>query len=315
MSLSETTARKDYVGNGSVDAFAYTWRIIDKSHLEVLVDGVVQVLDTDYTVSGVDAAAGGSVTFTTAPASGTVVTILRKQPLSQLSDYVLNEGHPSDRIEKDLDKVVMALQQDRETLGRALKFGKASLHKDQDIPDPGGTSQLLGFDGASNPVLFALSSLSVTGVENPMSAVADLIVGGAAGVPARLAKGAEGALLTVLDGALTWNGPVAALGQSLTEHLVVENLAARPARHGRHHGGSPLGRGRGPDGRPRGGRGRHERGGRARHGRGGVRYVVRDLRDHRRHRRRGGGPPLDELHRPDAAVRLHPEAARLGGPQ
>ena len=53
MTVSNTTvARKDYTGDGSVKVFAYDFRILDPTHLEVLVDGVVQVHITAYSVSG-----------------------------------------------------------------------------------------------------------------------------------------------------------------------------------------------------------------------------------------------------------------------
>lgn len=124
--VNEVTSRADYNGNGSTTAFPYTWRITDKNHLEVLVDGVAKVVDTDYTVSGVDADAGGNVTFIVAPASGTRVTILRKQPLEQQSDYITGEGFPSERVEKDLDKLAMIGQQQAEQLNRSLHVNKQS---------------------------------------------------------------------------------------------------------------------------------------------------------------------------------------------
>lgn len=222
--VNEVAARNDYTGNGSVTAFAYGFRILTKTDIEVLVAGVVKTVDTDYTVSGLGASGGGTVTFTVAPITGATVALLRKQPLTQASVYVANEAFPAARLEKDLDKLQMQLQQDRETLGRALTFSKKSLVKDKAVPDPSNTVQLLAFDAAGNLVLLAASSISITGVVNPMSAVGDLIQGGAAGAPARLAKGADDTVLSVIAGALGYRLiPAASLATDAVETAKIKD--------------------------------------------------------------------------------------------
>jgi len=53
------------------------------------------------------------------------------------------------------------------------------------------------------------------GLSNPMSAVGDLIRGGASGAPARLAAGAEGEVLTVSSGVPAWVAPAGGVDTSL----------------------------------------------------------------------------------------------------
>ncbi len=134
--VNEVTAVDRSAGNGSATVFPYTFRILAKTDIEVLVDTTVKTVDVDYTVSGVGDSGGGNVTFITAPASGTVVTRLRKQPASQLSDYVPNEAFPADRMEKDLDKLTMQIQQMREQLKRGFFLPKSSALTDQGIDVP-----------------------------------------------------------------------------------------------------------------------------------------------------------------------------------
>ncbi len=105
-------------GNGTTKVFPYTFKILTKNDLQVSVDSAVKTVDTHYTVSGLGVDAGGNVTFLTAPPNGSVVTILRKQPASQLSRYNPNEAFPSQRIERDYDKVTMQIQQAKELLSR-----------------------------------------------------------------------------------------------------------------------------------------------------------------------------------------------------
>mgnify|MGYP001576084687 CR=1 FL=1 len=117
--VNEVTAANRYSGNGSTTVFSYGFKILANTDIEVVVDSTVKVLTTDYTVSGVGVSGGGSVTFLTAPASGTVVTLLRKQPAAQSSTYTTNEAFSSERVEKDYDKLVMQMQQAKELASRS----------------------------------------------------------------------------------------------------------------------------------------------------------------------------------------------------
>ncbi len=58
--VNEVTARNSYVGNGSTTAFTYGFRILTKNDIEVLIAGVAQIVDTDYTVRGLGDSGGGT---------------------------------------------------------------------------------------------------------------------------------------------------------------------------------------------------------------------------------------------------------------
>ena len=64
MTVSTTTSKVSYTGNGSTSAFAYTYKIFADAELKVYVGGVLKTLTTHYTVSGAGGASGGNVTFT-----------------------------------------------------------------------------------------------------------------------------------------------------------------------------------------------------------------------------------------------------------
>ena len=122
--------------NGATTVFPYTFQITLKTDIEVLVDLVVKTVDVDYTVDGLGNSGGGNVTFFEAPANLSIVTRLRKQPASQLSDYIANETSPSARIEADLDKLAMQIQQVKEQLRRGFFLPKSSALVDQGIAVP-----------------------------------------------------------------------------------------------------------------------------------------------------------------------------------
>ena len=132
MTVSSSTSRVSYSGNGSLTAFAYTFKIFDEGDLTVILrasDGTetVQTITTHYTVSGVGDDGGGNVTFGTAPASGVTVVILREQPLTQGLDLVPNDPFPANSLEEALDKIVFMTQKHEEELGRAIKASRTNV--------------------------------------------------------------------------------------------------------------------------------------------------------------------------------------------
>lgn len=134
MTLPASDARSNHVGNGTTTAFIADFKIDHKSETQVLVDGVEKVLDVDYTITG-ENQDEHTVTFGTAPAADAVVTLLRKQPISQQTDYIRNEPFPSERVELDLDDIVKMIQMLQEQLNRALKFNPESTFTLPILPD------------------------------------------------------------------------------------------------------------------------------------------------------------------------------------
>ena len=131
MTVSATTSKLTYSGNGSTTVFAYTFYILDDDDILVQLKntttGVIttQTKTTHYTVSGVGVAAGGNITFLTAPASGNTVVLSRNMTLTQETDYNEYDTFPASSHETALDKAVMIDQQLKEGLDRAIKFDAA----------------------------------------------------------------------------------------------------------------------------------------------------------------------------------------------
>lgn len=127
MTVSTTTSRADYTGNGVTTAFAVPFYFLDNSHLivyrTVISTGVstTLALGTDYTVSGAGVGAGGTVTLTVAPTALQKISILRNVPLTQLVHYVPNDPFPAATHEQALDQLTMEMQQVQEQLNRSVK--------------------------------------------------------------------------------------------------------------------------------------------------------------------------------------------------
>lgn len=226
MALNEVdpAANRSTAGGGTV--FAYTFEIASKNDIEVLVDTTTKTVDVDYTVDGIGNSGGGNVTFFTAPANGTVVTRIRKQPAVQSSTYTANEGFPHSRVEADYDKLWMAIQQIREQLHRSMLLPKSSALVDQgmDVPTVGSFARGKVGGGIDWATVTSAGSITIpvpvnqggtgnttasgarTALDVPSNAEAildtlinakgDLIVGTGNDTPAIKSVGANGAVLT-----------------------------------------------------------------------------------------------------------------------
>ena len=133
MTISSTTVKNSYSGNGSTTAFAYTFKIFANTDLQVIIRSstgteTVKTLTTHYTVSGVGDASGGNVTFTSGntPASGETVVIIREVPQTQAIDYIANDPFPAESHEEGLDRATMTTQQVQEELDRSIKLSRTN---------------------------------------------------------------------------------------------------------------------------------------------------------------------------------------------
>lgn len=140
MTVSSSTNKVSFNGDGSTTVFAYSFKTFDEGDLTVILrssDGLetTQTISTDYSVSGVGNAGGGNVTMVTAPATGQTLTILREQPLTQGLDLVPNDPFPANSIEDTLDKLTFMMQQQQEELDRSIKGSKTTTISNPTFPE------------------------------------------------------------------------------------------------------------------------------------------------------------------------------------
>ena len=131
MTVSSTTTKNSYSGNGSTTVFAYAFKIFAEADLKVIVRSstgteTTKTLNADYTVSGVGVTSGGNVTFGSAPASGETVLIRREAALTQTTDYTANDPFPAEDHENALDKLTFHTQQQQEELDRLIKLSRTN---------------------------------------------------------------------------------------------------------------------------------------------------------------------------------------------
>jgi hypothetical protein len=139
MTVSSSTNRVSYSGNGSLTTFAYTFKVFDEADLTVILraaDGTetTQTITTHYTVTNVGNASGGNVEFVTAPSATETVVIVREQPFTQGLDLVPNDPFPAQSLEESLDKLTFVDQRLNEKIDRALTFSVGDVVTDATLP-------------------------------------------------------------------------------------------------------------------------------------------------------------------------------------
>lgn len=131
MSVPNQTPYNIYTANGLTTVFAYEFYLISASDIQVTING--NEVTSGYTVSGVGNTGGGEITFLTAPANGSTVIFERVTPTYRLTDYQDNGDLLADTVNKDFDRLWMAIQRAFIYLGVALRrplFGGAPFNAD-----------------------------------------------------------------------------------------------------------------------------------------------------------------------------------------
>lgn len=123
MTISIETLRTQYIGNGATVEYAWVFRVDSDADLVVSIDGVTQTLDVDYTIENNGDETGGAVTFMTAPALDSIITLRREVTPTQEVDLIPYDRFPAQAVEEALDRVVMLVQQNADLIARALVAG------------------------------------------------------------------------------------------------------------------------------------------------------------------------------------------------
>ena len=131
MTISTTISRISHNGNGVTTAFSFPYRFLQNADLVVIrvnadATETTLVLNTDYTLAGADADAGGTVTCTVAPASGTRLVIFRSVEVTQEVDYITGDSFPAETHERALDRLTMVAQQLQDAVDRSAKLSETS---------------------------------------------------------------------------------------------------------------------------------------------------------------------------------------------
>lgn len=118
--INSNVPRLQFTASASQKIFSLNFIVFDEGDLVVLVDGVKQVLTTNYTVSDTENEDGATVTFVTPLTGGELVTIFRQTTISRASQYQQDGRFDAAPLERDLDFITTILQETSLNISRAL---------------------------------------------------------------------------------------------------------------------------------------------------------------------------------------------------
>lgn len=133
MTISTTTSRISYSGNGVTTVFPVPYKFLASGDLVVLevnnTTGVetTKTLTTHYTVSGAGGEAGGTLTMLTAPASGTTLVIYREMSFTQETGYPTGGDFPEAAHEAALDKLTMLVHQNLPSEAKLVQMSNGTV--------------------------------------------------------------------------------------------------------------------------------------------------------------------------------------------
>jgi hypothetical protein len=135
MTVTANTTRNDYTAGNNQNVYSYTFQLNDATDVTVLLGGVVQTLNTHYTVQNVGVGSGGTITFTLVdsnnnpifPTQGTAINILMSMDLDRDTAYQANGAFLADEVNNDYDRLWLATNQQQTAINRSLRL------KDEDV--------------------------------------------------------------------------------------------------------------------------------------------------------------------------------------
>lgn len=193
MTVASSVSKKTMNGNGVTTSWPFDFRVIDESHLKVIVtapDGVETELSSGYSVALNDH--GGAVIYPESGsplAAGYRITVRRQVPLTQETDIANQGGFYAEVHEDRFDLLAMADQQQQEVLDRAIRLPEA-VAGDAALPAaPIRALRAMGFDQDGNPTVSDATLAQLEGAANAVlsggSVLADPPLGYGDGVTTR----------------------------------------------------------------------------------------------------------------------------------
>jgi len=135
VTLSTTTCRASFNGTGTTGPFSFSFPFNDDTEIVAftITDNVVtDLLSSQYTITGAGESTGGTLTTTSAVASGTTLVVMRTLPLTQTTDLENTGAFYGETHEDTFDRITMQIQQLKEEINRCLRMPKG-VSSDQEL--------------------------------------------------------------------------------------------------------------------------------------------------------------------------------------
>lgn len=144
-----------YNADGVQGTYSYGFPIFASEDLTVSLNGAEQI--SGFTITGAGETAGGSVTFDTPPANGTIITLARDLPIERITDYLEGGDFSAASINSELDYMIAAIQQVSRENDTMLRYSDHETGVNVHLPGRAvRANRVLGFDGSGDPIAVSL---------------------------------------------------------------------------------------------------------------------------------------------------------------
>ena len=132
--IAAAVPRVQYIASGTQTSFTVPFPLFATADLAVWLNDAAS--SSGFTVAGIGNATA-TLTFATAPAAGTRVTLLRAMPLGRATDFQEAGEFRAAALNEELDRLAMLVQQVDEKAGRAVRQKASDLAGAAlDLPTP-----------------------------------------------------------------------------------------------------------------------------------------------------------------------------------
>ena len=133
--IQGTSPRIQYVADGNLNAYEFPFVIFNPSDINVYFNDKVQDSDT-YTVAISKNTEGGEVSFETAPASGTIITIVRNLAIKRTTTFQEGGALRAKVLNNEFDYQMACQQQIADSLNRSMVLPPYAVDTDVDLTLP-----------------------------------------------------------------------------------------------------------------------------------------------------------------------------------
>lgn len=155
MSVTTTTSRKSYTGDGVSVAFTIPFPFLEADDVDVYLNGVLQA--TGYSNTGAGTGSG-TCTFLVAPAVGVIVLLVSNPDLLQNTVLSPNDPFPAKTVETMADKLTLIAQRLSSLASRALGLADGdSSSASLTLPTPVG-STFIAWNAAGTALINAVAA-------------------------------------------------------------------------------------------------------------------------------------------------------------
>ena len=120
MTVSALITRNDITATASQTSFAYTFRVLAATDMDVYQNGVL--LSSGYTVNNVGTTTGGTVVLDTGVPVGQIVSLVLAMPLDRTTDYQNSGKFLAGDVNGDFDKIYIGAIQNENLNDRSLRL-------------------------------------------------------------------------------------------------------------------------------------------------------------------------------------------------